>query len=309
MTYCAAVNEALLTALGQASPVIAFGQNIGAGSHLAGLTRGINGVQGCTVINTPNCENAQVGFGFGLMLEGESAVFLVKQQDFLLLTLDQLVHTGNLALRVSPTGSFTVVFIVVDSGYEGPQSRLNQFAEICALTAQPGFCINSRQEAVQVLGGQVGAPGFRMIGVSQRLFRTAAIDIPTATLVDEETGATLYRRGVDLSIIACNFALPQALALADRFLEAGVNCGVASSPRVDRPVPVALCEWARHSGRVVVIDDSHSVYGAGGTIADALGEAGMTVFRADRREMPRALAPHPDLFEPDFDAVCRYFAL
>jgi DNA (cytosine-5)-methyltransferase 3A len=47
-------------------------------------------------INSTNAENSLGGFGFGLMINGASSVFFMKQLDFLLLGIDQLVNTYNI---------------------------------------------------------------------------------------------------------------------------------------------------------------------------------------------------------------------
>ena len=48
------------------------------------------------IVNSTNAENSLCGFGFGLMIRGASAVFFMKQLDFLLLGIDQLVNTYNI---------------------------------------------------------------------------------------------------------------------------------------------------------------------------------------------------------------------
>jgi acetoin:2,6-dichlorophenolindophenol oxidoreductase subunit beta len=298
MSYSATMNESLLSGLSGGGPILAFGQNIGAGSYLSGLTRGIIDVEGCTVLNTPNCENAQVGFGFGLMLEGTNGIFIVKQQDFLLLCLDQLVNTANIVTRGMPNGSFTVAFVTVDSGFEGPQSRLNNFAEICALSAQPGYTITSQQEAELILNAQIGAPGFRMIGFSQRLFREPAIDIPDAQLLDSDTGTMRYREGSDLAIVACNFALPQALQLATELsVSKGLSCAVISVPRVDSVSSPTLSTVIMESSKAVVLDDSHSKCGSGRAVATFLQAEGADVTLFDRSCETRDVSPNADRFE------------
>ena len=60
------------------------------------------------VLNTPNVENTLVGFGFGMMLNGVNSVFFMKQFDFLLLGMDQLVNTYNVIRQNEPKASFTI---------------------------------------------------------------------------------------------------------------------------------------------------------------------------------------------------------
>lgn len=307
MNYSEAMNIALLESLGRQTSILAFGQNIGAGSHLSGLTRGINDVVECEVFNTPNCENAEIGFGFGLMLEGAKCIFIVKQQDFLLLGLDQLVNTANVAVGGEGMGSFTVAFVTVDSGYEGPQSRLNQFAEICSLSGQPGYTVSSRQEAEFILGHQVGAPGFRMIGFSQRLFREEVIHVPDARLLDAESGATCFVEAGGVVIVACNFALPQALLLAEGLRDVrNLACSVVSVPRVDSPMSESLAKYLSIHEKVAVLDDSHSRMGAGRLlVSEAVGRLcdASSIALFDRSGRSRDITPNGDAFEVPLQSV------
>ena len=172
MTYLSHVNAAIRRAIEAEPGFVSFGQNIGAGSHLSGLTRNLPKGDRHRVINTPNCENAQVGFGFGLMLEGVDCAFFCKQLDFLLLTCDQIVNTGNMVRLRKPDASFTIVCIVVDSGYEGPQSRLNNLADFASLADCNVYSVSNGAEADLIFAEKLVTPGFRIIAVSQRLFTT-----------------------------------------------------------------------------------------------------------------------------------------
>ena len=94
--YAKAINGLLKEELMTEKPFVLFGQNVAAGSCLSGLTRGLKTSGGLEMFNTPNCENAMVGFGFGMMMRGVNSAFVVKQHDFLLLTLDHMVNTYNI---------------------------------------------------------------------------------------------------------------------------------------------------------------------------------------------------------------------
>ena len=70
---------------------------------------------------------------FGLMLNNVSSVFFMKQLDFLLLGIDHLVNTYNIIRSVKKylKSSFTIMPIIVDNGFQGPQSSFNNFGDIC----------------------------------------------------------------------------------------------------------------------------------------------------------------------------------
>ena len=127
MKYVQYINSLLKEHISNNEHLVLYGQNIDAGSCLSGLTRGLSSFNDGLTINTPNSENSLVGVGYGLMLNDVSSIFFMKQMDFLLLGIDQLVNTYNLIRQTKPSASFTIFPVTVDSGYEGPQSSLNNF--------------------------------------------------------------------------------------------------------------------------------------------------------------------------------------
>ena len=96
------------------------------------------------IFNTQNSENSLVGLGLGLMLSETNCVFLTKQQDFLLLSFDQLVSTTNALIDRKIKSFFNIFAIVVDHGYEGPQSCLNNSDDFYSISRIPIFNLNSK---------------------------------------------------------------------------------------------------------------------------------------------------------------------
>ena len=177
MKYIQFVNSLIRKKSLDTDKLVLFGQNINAGSCISGLTKNIKVKEGSMIINTPNCENTQAGLGLGLMINGVSSVFFMKQQDFLLLGIDQLVNTYNFIRRNNPSASFTIVFVIVDLGYQGLQSSLNNFGDFCSIARIPGFTITNKSDAEKIIDKYLVHPGFRIMGVSQRLFKEEMMDI------------------------------------------------------------------------------------------------------------------------------------
>lgn len=260
MTYVGYINRLIRDKLGTTSGIVSFGQNISTGSCLSGLTRDLPAGDGRLVINTPNSENTLTGVGFGLLLEGAHGIFFMKQQDFLLLGIDHLVNTWNALRTRSLSGSFTIVAIVVDSGYEGPQSCLNNLPDLCSVARIPGYTITNMADADFVIGRQLLAPGVRLIGLSQRLFRG---DMPEGkdfgTIVDEENCVTRLGWGDDVTVVSTNFAFPQAedvaADLSGRKLAVSHFNVAAAMPSGWEPI----VEHATISGRLVLCDDAKSM--------------------------------------------------
>ena len=113
---------------------ILFGQNITTGSRIAGMTNNIEKIKNVEVFNTQNSESSLIGFGLGMMLSKINSLYFAKQLDFILLGLDHIVNTFNCLVVQKIKHSFTIVTYIVDSGYEGPQSRFNCLAEFASMS-------------------------------------------------------------------------------------------------------------------------------------------------------------------------------
>ena len=238
MKYVEYINELIGKKTSETEKLVLFGQNIAAGSCLSGFTKNLKVGEGGFIINTPNSENTLTGLGFGLMLSGVSSIFFMKQQDFLLLGIDQLVNTYNFIRRKNPTASFTIVFIVVDVGYQGMQSSLNNFGDFCSMARIPGFTITNKVDAEEIINAHLVSPGFRIIGVSQRLFGQEILDVGKSYSNNEKT-LFQYAEGDKATVVCFNLAFPYGLELHNKLKEKGIDSSLFS---VNAVTPI---EWSR----------------------------------------------------------------
>jgi len=312
MNYIQHVNACLRACVDRTDgPLVLFGQNLAAGSRIGGLGAGLADGPGRRVINMPNVENTQVGMGLGLMLSGVSSIFMMKQQDFLLLGLDHVVNTYN-AVRQSPPGaSFTILAIVVDSGYEGPQSCINNLSDLCSLSRVQGFAATNGADVAPVFDAHLIAPGFRLIAISQRLFRQDLIDPPGRATPEIGTEIFRYTRGNSVTIVACNFAFPQALEIYRACEEIGSDASLFS---VNAMLPTSwdpILEDLRRTRRLVLIDDSKSVNRTSDRLmTEATAICGADAIVALRREASEVwYRPNPDAMTVDSASVLERLGL
>lgn len=303
-SYVAHLNAALKTRFEAQECAVLFGQNVVTGSCLSGLTRGIRSGSRRLAINTPNIENTLAGMGFGLMMEGVPAIFAMKQQDFLLLGVDQLVNTWNVLRRRDHTASFTILQVIVDSGYEGPQSALNNLPDLCSIGRIEGYTINTAADAAAVLDGQLFAPGFRIIGVSQRLWRKEMPTWDAQVWSSADGGLQRYADGTDATIVSFNLAWEQGAALHAAMRAHGQD------PAFFHVAAGHVIDWApilRSAGetrRLVVLDDSKSTNRTSQHLALAAYRRGIGQVAVVNREVhDGTLRPHADLFTIDIPAI------
>ena len=257
MRYTQYINSLLKENVRKQSGTVIFGQNIDAASCLSGLTRGLSSESDGLTINTPNIENSLVGIGFGLMLNAVSSIFFMKQQDFLLLGIDQVVNTYNIIRQTQPLASFTIFPVTVDSGYDGPQSALNNFDDFCSIAGVEGYSFTNKADAKSILSNYLIKPGFRILSTGQRLLQQETLDIE---VIDQDADCNYfqYKAGDDVSIVCFNHSLPYGLELSEVMLERGVNSSLFSVNSHLNAEFDQIVKNIKNTGKLVLIDDTKS---------------------------------------------------
>ena len=223
MKYVQYINSLIKSQVHNKPNLVIFGQNVNAGSCLGGLTSGLS-VQDGLIINAQNSENTLVGIGFGLMLNSVSSIFFMKQMDFLLLGIDHLVNTYNIVRQANPSASFTIFPIIVDSGYEGPQSSLNNFDDFCSIADIEGYTFTNKEDTRCIISNHLVKPGFRVMSTGQRLLQEEVLDIEILYR-EKDCKYFQYSKGENVSIICFNQALPYGIELRNVMF----NCGISAS--------------------------------------------------------------------------------
>jgi len=241
---------------------VLFGQNIKTGSCLGGLTKNINLTENSRIINSTNAENSLVGFGFGLMMNGASSVFFMKQLDFLLLGIDQLVNTYNIIRSIKdkyPIGSFTIVATVVDSGYDGPQSSFNNFYDLCSIARIQGFTINNKSDADYIFENEFLQPGFRIIALSQRLGKLEINSSSPPINTYSKGNIFQYSEGIDVTIVSINFSFGQANELVKFLLENRITATHFHINNIINSNWDVVISNVAITKKIIIIDDSKSI--------------------------------------------------
>jgi len=271
MNYVEHLNSLIKERVAVTDNLVIFGQNIAAGSCLSGLTRELKVRPESRVINTANSENTLCAIGFGVMLSAANAIFFMKQLDFLFLGMDHLVNTFNLIRRKESNGSFTIFPVVVDSGYEGPQSSTNNLSDFCSIARVQGLTLTNKVDSQEIIRKNLVKPGFRIICCSQRLFKTEIIDREVLYMNDERT-IYQYATGKDVTIVCLNFSLPNGIELNTCIEEAGLTADLFS---VNEALPVnwrAVLASIETNNRLIIMDDSKSPCSQGSILLNEVYE-------------------------------------
>ncbi len=259
MKYLDIINEQIRSVVEKTDNLVLFGQNISAGSCLGGLTKNLCVKTSSKIINSTNSENSLCGFGFGMMMNNVSSVFFMKQLDFLLLGIDHLVNTYNIIrnMKKDLQSSFTIIPIIVDNGFQGPQSSFNNFGDICSMARIEGRTISTKFEAEKIISENICAPGFRIIGVSQRMFKDDIIELNPLT-TNSDYSLIRYTKGENATIVCFNFSLKLGLELLEKCKKEGISCSVFNVTSVTPIEWNEILDDVKKTKNLIIIDDSKS---------------------------------------------------
>lgn len=260
--YITAINQAIVSRMAEVPNVVLYGENLTTGSRISGLTRNLEVRQGGCIINVGNCEATHCGVGFGLMMSGVTSILFVKQLDFMLLGMDQFVNTYNfIRCQSDPAafGSFTIVAIVCNQGYQGPHSSFNALGDICSVARVPGYTVTNSRDLQFIVDRQLTVPGFRFVALSQKMFPSEFLDM--GLQYSAEDGSVFqYEEGDDATIVCFNFSLPQGLILKEKLSKAELSSSLFSANYVPFAKWERIIRDVARTKTLVVIDDSKSVH-------------------------------------------------
>tara|TARA_Y100000739_G_scaffold67931_1_gene56991 strand:- start:454 stop:1404 length:951 start_codon:yes stop_codon:yes gene_type:complete len=305
MKFVQFLNQILIKELSSFNnEVVVYGQNVHAGSCLSGLTRDISSLDKVVSSNSQNSENMLVGKGFGLMLNGVSSVFFMKQLDFLLLGIDQIVNTYNIIRQQDCNAAFTIFPVTVDSGYEGPQAILNNVESFSAIADVEAYSFTNKIDSSLIIENYLLKPGFRILSSGQRLLQSDLLELDLI-YKDPDLNFIQYTKGNDVSILCFNHSLPYGLELSELILSKGLSSSLFSiNNHSDFKKDVLLKEIAI-SKKVILIDDSRGENNALNRVALEINRSilDVKVTEAVRKQSERLIKPYEDSMKIDYNSL------
>ena len=251
------INELIKIKINENKNIVLFGQNINAGSCLSGLTKGLDVKKNNIIINTQNSENSLVGMGFGLMLQDVSSIFFMKQLDFLLLSIDQLVNTYNIVRANRIKASFTIFPVTVDSGFEGPQSSLNNLDDFCSIAGIDGYSMSNYFDSQSIVDKHLIRNGFRIITAGQKDLNKDFIKIKPIK-EDHNGNFFQYKIGSLVTILCFNQSISYGLEFTNRITEKGFSSSLFSINSHSIFDYSEIIKDIEKTKQVIIIDDSKS---------------------------------------------------
>ena len=273
MTYREAVRDALVEAMRADDDVFLMGEDIAEMGGSMGVTQGLVDEFGPErVRNTPISEMAIVGAGIGAAMQGMRPVVEIMYEDFLTLSLEQIVNQAA-KHRYMSGGQLKVPLTIRTQGGAG---------------WSPGA-----QHAQQLEAWFVHIPGLKVVFASTPedarglLWSSIYEDNPViffehrtlygikATVPDEIEPiplgrARVHREGEDVTVIATGRLVHESLAAAEKAEKEGVSVEVVD-PRTLQPLDEdTLVGSVKKTNRAVVAHEAVTRMGFGAEVAAVL---------------------------------------
>ncbi len=238
LTYREAVRDALSRAMREDEDVFIMGEDIAEMGGSMGVTQGMLAEFGAErVRNTPISEIAIVGTGIGAAMQGMRPVVEIMYQDFLTLSMEQLVNQAA-KHRTMSGGQLKVPLTIRTQGGAGwsPGAQHAQQLESWFVHV-PGLKVvfPSTPEDVRGLLWSSIYDDNTVIFFEHRLLYPLKGEVPDEIEPIPLGKARVLREGSDVTVIAIGRMVPEALKAADDAEKEGISVEVVD-PRTLLPL-------------------------------------------------------------------------
>jgi pyruvate dehydrogenase E1 component beta subunit len=273
LTYREAVRDALAAALRADDDVFIMGEDIAEMGGSMGVTQGLLDEFGPErVRNTPISEMAIVGAGIGAAMAGMRPIVEIMYEDFLTLSLEQIVNQGA-KHRYMSGGQVKVPLTIRTQGGAGWSPGAQHAQQLEAwLVHIPGLKVAfpSTPEDVRGILWSAIYDDNPVIVFEHRLLYPVKGEVPEKLDAIPLGKARTLRAGTDVTVIATGPLVHRSLEAAERAGEEGISVEVID-PRTLQPLDEdALVESVKKTNRVVVAHEAVMRMGFGAEVAAVL---------------------------------------
>jgi acetoin:2,6-dichlorophenolindophenol oxidoreductase subunit beta len=273
LTYREAVRDALATAMRRDEDVFIMGEDIAEMGGSMGVTQGLLDEFGPErVRNTPISEMAIVGAGIGAAIQGMRPVVEIMYEDFLTLSLEQIVNQAA-KHRYMSGGQLKVPLTIRTQGGAGWSPGAQHAQQLEAwLVHIPGLKVvfASTPEDVRGLLWSSIYEDNPVIFFEHRTLYGIKASVPDEIEPIPLGRARVHREGEDVTVIATGRLVHESLAAAEEAEKEGVSVEVID-PRTLQPLDEdALVDSVKKTNRAVVAHEAVTRMGFGAEVAAVL---------------------------------------
>jgi len=299
LTYREAVRDALSSAMREDEDVFVMGEDIAEMGGSMGVTQGMLAEFGPErVRNTPISEMAIVGTGIGAAMQGMRPVVEIMYQDFLTLSMEQLVNQAA-KHRTMSGGQLKVPLTIRTQGGAGwsPGAQHAQQVEAWFVHV-PGLKVAfpSTPEDVRGLLWSAIYDDNPVVFFEHRLLYPLKGEVPEQLEPIPFGKARIMREGTDVTVIAIGRMVPEALQAAEEAEAEGISVEVLD-PRTLLPLDEeAIIRSVQKTNRCVTAHEAVTRGGFGAELAavvqgGAFDYLDAPVERVGAKFAPLAFAP------------------
>src|SRR5438093_1984934 len=269
LTYRAAVRQALAEAMRADDDVFLMGEDIAEMGGSMGVTQGLfDEFGGERVRNTPISEMAIVGTGTGAAMQGMRAVVEIMYEDFLTLSLEQIVNQAA-KHRYMSGGQIKVPLTIRTQGGAGWSPGAQHAQQLEAwLVHVPGLKVVYPSTPTDVRGLLWSSiyDDNPIIVFEHRPLYPVKGDVPTELEPIPLGKARTMREGTDVTVIATGPLVHRSLKAAEAAEEDGISVEVVD-PRTLQPLDVdGLVASVKKTNRCVVAHEAVTRMGFGAEV-------------------------------------------
>src|SRR3954470_16196086 len=273
LSYREAVRDALATAMREDDGVFVMGEDIAEMGGSMGVTQGMLAEFGPErVRNTPISEMAIVGAGIGAAMAGMRPVVEIMYEDFLTLSLEQIVNQAA-KHRYMSGGQLKVPLTVRTQGGAGWSPGAQHAQQLEAwLVHVPGLKVAypSTPEDVRGLLWTSIQDDNPVVLFEHRLLYPVKGEVPETLEPIPFAKARIVREGTDVTVIAIGPLVHRALEAAKQAEEDGISVEIVD-PRTLQPLDEeTLVASVKKTNRCVVAHEAIVKMGFGAEVAAVL---------------------------------------
>ncbi len=273
LTYREAVRDTLATAMREDEDVFIMGEDIAEMGGSMGVTQGMLDEFGPDrVRNTPISEMALVGAGIGAAMQGMRPVVEIMYEDFLTLSLEQIVNQAA-KHRYMSGGQVKVPLTIRTQGGAGWSPGAQHAQQLEAwLVHIPGLKVvyASTPEDVRGLLWTAIYDDNPVICFEHRLLYPVKGEVPAEIEPIPLGKARTIREGTDVTVIAMGPLVHRSVEAAKQAEEEGISVEIID-PRTLQPLDEdALVASVQKTNRVVVAHEAVTRMGFGAEVAAVL---------------------------------------
>jgi len=267
-----AISDGMRLAMRKHSNLVLMGQDIAEYGGVFKITEGFVEEFGKKrVRNTPLCESAIVGSGFGLSINGMKAMVEMQFADFVTEGFNQIVN--NLAKSHYRWGQNADVVVRMPTGAAVAAGPFHSQSNEAWFTHTPGLKVvypAFPSDAKGLLLASFEDPNPVMFFEQKALYRSVTEDVADDYFTVPIGKANLVREGNDVSIITYGIGVHWALEVLDKYPQISADLvDLRTLLPFDKD---AIIQSVMKTGKAIILHEDTLVGGLGGELAAVISE-------------------------------------